>query len=67
MASAREKTPAPAAIQKQLQKCIVTNCMSWIYQMDVMKLTQIHQKMLDGYHGNPTNGIASMVQDPLKR
>jgi hypothetical protein len=23
--------------------------------------------MLDGYHGNPTNGIASMVQDPLKR
>jgi hypothetical protein len=65
-AAARKKALAPAAIQKQVQSCIAIHCMSWVYQLDAMKLAQVHQKMFDGYHGNPTSGTDPMVQDCLK-
>jgi hypothetical protein len=60
------KALAPAAIQKQLQSCSVIHCMTRVYQLDAMKLSQVHQKMFDGYHENPTNGTDPMVQDCLK-
>ena len=64
--AARKKALAPAAMQKQMQSCIAIHCMTWVYQMEAMKLTQVHQKMFDGYHGNPTSGVAPLVLDCLK-
>jgi len=34
--------------------------------MDTMKLTQEHQKLFDGFHGNASNGTAPMVKDCLE-
>ncbi len=31
-----------------------------------MKLTQVHQKLFDGFHGNASNGTAPMVKDCLE-
>jgi hypothetical protein len=31
-----------------------------------MKLTQVHQNMFDGYHGNPTSCTVALVLDYLK-
>jgi hypothetical protein len=63
---ARKKALAPAAMQKQMESCVAIHCMTWVYQMDAMKLTQVHQKMFVGYHGNPTNSVAPLVLDYLK-
>jgi hypothetical protein len=61
-----KKNLAPAALQKQLQACIAIHGMSWVYEMDTMKLTQVHQKLFDGFHGNASNGTLPMVKDCLE-
>ena len=38
--AARKKALAPAAMQKQMQSCIAIHCMTWVYQMEAMKLTR---------------------------
>ncbi len=63
--SKRNKTLASAAFQKQLQTCIAVQCMSWVYQMEAMKLAQVHQKMFEGYHGNPASGTLPFLKDCL--
>jgi hypothetical protein len=40
--------------------------MSWVYEIDAKKLTQVLQKLFDGFHGDPTNGTALMVKDYLE-
>jgi hypothetical protein len=62
----RKKALTTAAMQKQMQSCVAIHCMTWVYQMDAMKLTQVHPKMFDEYHGNPTSGTAPLVIDCLK-
>lgn len=38
-------TLALVPVQKQLQTYIVVKCMSWLYQMEHMKLAQVQQEM----------------------
>ncbi len=64
--SRRNKALASAALQKQMQTCIDVQCMSWIYEMEAMKLCQVQQKMFDAFNGNPTSGILPFLQDCLK-
>jgi hypothetical protein len=65
--SARSKTTtAPAFVQKQLQTAIAVGAMTYVYGLESMKLRQVHQKLFDRYHGNPTSGNVSMVNDLLK-
>jgi hypothetical protein len=39
--------------------------MSWVYQMEAMKLAQVHQKMFEGYHGNPASDTLPFLKDCL--
>ena len=64
--SRRNKALASAALQKQIQTCIAVQCMSWVYQMEAMKLCQVQQKLFDAFHGNPTSGTLPFLQDCLK-
>jgi hypothetical protein len=60
--SARSKTTtAPAFVQKQLQTVIAVGAMTYVYGLESMKLKQVHQKLFDCYHGNPTSGNVPMV------
>ena len=59
----RTKSVAPAAMQKQMQTAIAIGAMTWVYSLDQMKLSQVHQKPFDRYHGNPTPGTAAIVHD----
>jgi hypothetical protein len=61
-ATARKKT----LHQLLFRQCIAIHGMSWVYEMDTMKLTQVHQKLFDGFHGNASNGTAPMVKDCLE-
>jgi hypothetical protein len=59
-------TTAPTFVQKQLQTVIAVGAMTYVYRLESMKLKQVHQKLFNCYHGNPTSGNVPMVNNLLK-
>ncbi len=64
--STRNRSTAPAFVQKQLQTAVAVGTMTYVYGLEAMKLKQVQQKLFDCYHGNPMAGMIPMVGDLMK-
>ena len=59
--SRARKALAPATMQKRVQEAVAVHCLSWVYQMNSMKLKEVQSTCFQAYHGQAEKDIVSFA------
>jgi hypothetical protein len=48
-------------MQKRIQEAVAIHCLTWVYQMNLMKLKEVQSTCFSAYHGQADKDIVSFA------